>query len=173
MSSSNSLDPVATALRLPSRKMNHTRFSAFIRRGSPPTAEQVKDVLGQAGAAWTTLVDRVKERFEPVDERWLYGGTHYGWSLRLGRNKRPILYLCPRENDFLASIAINESVMKHALTSDFPYWVESVLRNAPKFAEGYAVRFAIHEIDQIYHVLRLVELKLGNNNHQVRAGAST
>ena len=130
-------------------------------RPSPPTHDDLVGQLGPACALWDKLCGEVRTRCGPVTERWVYGGAKYGWSCRMERGKKGILYLMPDAGWFRVGLAISDAARDAVLASDLPEAVREPLSSASKAIEGWPVRLPIRTADDVATTLRLVEIKLG------------
>ena len=137
-------------------------YSAFDDRSRTPDPDELSDVLDAADRLWKQLVSMATETFDPVSEDWTWSGKKWGWSLRLKRKKRAIVYLTPREGYFVAGFALGEKAVDASRTSDLPPHVVELIDSAQKYAEGRAVRIDVRESDDVDHVLLLAELKMAN-----------
>jgi hypothetical protein len=126
----------------------------------PPTAEDLADLLGPVSHLWTELQEAIGAQFSPVTERWVYGGAKYGWSCRLQRGKKGILYLFPDAGHFRAGMALSDTAREAALGSDLPTAIQQGLAAATKTIEGWPVRLAVRNADDLALVLKLAKIEL-------------
>ena len=136
--------------------------SVFAERNSVPDEAELATALGNAHARWTATLDALRERFDPLETRWSYGGKAHGWSLRCSHRGRPVAYLTPLGDGFRASLALPERAMAAALATDLPPHVRSVLAEAPTYPEGRAVRLAIASEEDVASLLRLVAIRMAS-----------
>ena len=137
-------------------------LSAFDDRSREPQAEELGEVLGRAGARWRELVEHLAAEYEPLDADWTFAGANWGWSLRLKRKKRAILYLTPRERHFLAGFALGEKAVAAAHGSGLPDPVLEIIDGARKYAEGRAVRLEVRTKKDVEVVRKLAAVKMAN-----------
>jgi hypothetical protein len=131
-------------------------------RPAPPTAEDLAALLGSASNFWTELQEAIGAEFAPVTERWVYGGAKYGWSCRLERGKKGILYLFPDAGHFRAGMALSDAAREAALGSDLPTAIREGLTAATKAMEGWPVRLAVRNPDDLALVLDLAKITLAH-----------
>ena len=72
-------------------------LSAFDDPARPPEPADVTRCLGGSFRHWDALRTHVAGAFAAVTEEWGPPGARFGWSLRLRRKGRVLLYLTPRE----------------------------------------------------------------------------
>ena len=137
-------------------------LSAFDDKASPPTDQALEAVLGRSGKLWTRLKLDLQEAHGPLTEEWNYSGAAFGWSFRLKKKKRTIVYMTPGRKHFLASFALGEKACRAAHAAELPPPVLSLIDEAPKFAEGRGVRIAVRNKSDLDSVESLVAIKVAN-----------
>jgi hypothetical protein len=137
-------------------------LSVFDDKHTPPTKESLRDALGKAAPAWTTLKDAVSHDCAPLQEEWAFAGPRFGWSLRLKRGKRVLVYLTPCNGHFLASFALGEKACAAASAARLPARVLDLIASAPKYAEGRGVRIPVRTERDTGAIRTLVAIKLAN-----------
>ena len=140
-------------------------LSAFDDKTAPPAPAKLKAVLGKSSRLWEALADGVSSAHPPVHEEWSFSGAKFGWSLRLKRKERVVLYLIPREKGFLAGIVLGEKAVK-AVTAPapgeplLPAPILALLEAAPRYAEGRGLRFPVATSQDVDSILRIVAAKM-------------
>ncbi|MCL4809005.1 MAG: DUF3788 family protein [Thermoanaerobaculia bacterium] len=134
-------------------------LSAFADPSHPPGAVELLRCLGGAAPLWKELVAHVAGTFPPLEEIWTFAGAKFGWSLRLKREDRVLLYLTPGEGCFLAGLVLGEKAVAAAAEKGLPPAVLGLLAAAPKYAEGRGLRLRIAPGDDLEPLWRLVALK--------------
>lgn len=137
-------------------------LSAFDDKSKKPTAADIQEVLGRAGAHWTGLISHVASEFPPVEEQWSYSGEKYGWSLRLKRKKRVILYMTPCERHFLVGFVLGDKAVKAARDAGVPEAVVATIDNAPRYGEGTGFRVEVRSRADLTAVKKLAAVKMAN-----------
>jgi len=82
--------------------------SAFEERSHRPEPAEVELALGTAAPLWTQLVAHVADRYPPIHELWHFAGDAAGWSLRLKRGERIVLFLTPQKDQFLVGVVLGD-----------------------------------------------------------------
>ena len=136
--------------------------SAFSVKVRAPDDQEVRAALGDSYGAWQRLLSLLDTRIGDLVSVWGHAGERYGWSLRVKRGKRVLVYLTPQRGQFLVSLALGEKAVAAAKAARLPVAVLRVIEAAPKYSEGRGVRFAIKSERQLDALARLVEIKSQN-----------
>lgn len=134
--------------------------SAFLERVHPPEAEALAAALGGSRSLWDQLRHRIALRHHPVDEEWVFSGAKYGWSLRLKRKKRAIVYLIPCKGHFRVGMALGEKAVRAARENDLPPSVLEIIEASPRYAEGRGVRIEVTTKSDLKTVEVLAAIKM-------------
>jgi hypothetical protein len=118
-------------------------LSAFEDEDHRPGPAELKVTLGKTAVLWEDLISHIGARHPPITELWHFGGSKYGWSLRLKRRERIVLYLIPQRGDFLAGVVLGEKAVQTAQKQGLPADVLAMVDRAPRYAEGRGVRFTV------------------------------
>lgn len=135
--------------------------NAFIGHAEEPAAREVNAALGAAKPLWNQLLAELAAEHKLTRE-WNSYSIKAGWSLRLKRKERNILYLSPSCGGFMASFALGDKAIQAVRTSDLPSQVLKMIAKAKKYAEGMAVRIEVKGTEDLEAVKKLVEIKLAN-----------
>lgn len=135
-------------------------LSPFGDRSAPPSPAQLRGVLGSSARLWGALVKRVAAAHPPIVEAWALAGARFGWSLRLKRGERIVLYLIPQEGHFLAGVVLGERACLAAQGAGLPAAVRAELEAAPRYAEGRGLRLPMRSTADLEAIATLVALKL-------------
>jgi hypothetical protein len=87
-------------------------------------------------------------------------GAEWGWSLRVKRKKRTIIYLLPCRKYFRATLILGDKAVRRSRRSRLPEPVLAGLRAAKKYPEGRVVRFEIRFKRELPAIMQLVEAKM-------------
>jgi uncharacterized protein DUF3788 len=134
-------------------------LSVFADKAHQPTEKDLRSVLGKPYTAWVELIELVSNRIPPILQAWSFTT---GWSLRLKRKDRVIVYMTPRDGHFLVSFALGEKAVAAARASKLPATVLKAIESAPKYAEGRGVRFEVRQVRQVPPLAALAEIKNQN-----------
>lgn len=137
-------------------------LSAFADKSRPPERAALDQVLGASAGLWQELVSHVTERHAPITEQWNHAGAKYGWSLRLKRKDRIVLYLTPQAGSFLVGVVLGEKAVKAARDSGLPEAVLALVEAAPRYAEGRGLRLTVTRDEDLIAVQKLAAAKMGS-----------
>lgn len=134
-------------------------LSAFDAKSRRPSDADLAATLGSAYASWTELLAAVALRIDAVRSVWHYTSARFGWSLRLVRKGRVLVYLTPQERQFLVSFALGERAAAAAHAAKLPATIFRVVDAAPRYAEGRGVRFTVKGRRPVPALAKLTEIK--------------
>jgi Protein of unknown function (DUF3788) len=136
-------------------------LSAFGDKSSSPTKRNLHRALGAAAPLWDDVVTHVDRTYAPVTEQWNFSSMKSGWSLRLRKGERIILYLIPQVGRCLVGIVLGGKAVAAAKGEDLPQSIVEAIAEAPTYAEGTGVRLPIAAGTDLPALERLVALKMG------------
>jgi len=125
--------------------------NAFAGRAEAPSDAELAAELGAAKALW----DRVCADLQLPGE-WHSYSKKAGWSMRLKRGDRNIVYLIPAQGEFEVSVVFGDRAVAAARNRG----LAPIFEGAKRYAEGTAVRFAVKGPRDFAKVKKLVEIKL-------------
>jgi hypothetical protein len=138
-----------------------TFHNAFIGQAQEPTDRELAATLGAAKALWDRLVAEMTGEHNLTRE-WNSYSIKAGWSLRLKREARNIVYLSPSQGGFMASFALGGKAIHAARASKFPKHVLKIIAEAKKYGEGTAVRIVVSGSEDVAVVKKLTKIKMEN-----------
>jgi Protein of unknown function (DUF3788) len=141
----------------PSRKPN-----AFVGRTSPPSDADVARALGPAKPAWDSIAVEMAGELGIADREWKSYGVKHGWSLRLKRGKRNIVYLAPCQGCFDVLLILGDRAVKAARASGLGRAGTRLLDAAPRYPEGTGVRLQVSRAKDLPLITKLARIKLEN-----------
>jgi hypothetical protein len=136
--------------------------NAFAGHENRPTESELLPALGKAHSLWKGLVTDLKRDLKLDAEEWNSSSIKAGWSLRLQRKKRNIVYLLPSTSCFLASFALGDKALAAARIAKLPPSTHKLIDEAKRYAEGTAVRIEVHDPKDVDIVKTLAKIKLEN-----------
>lgn len=134
--------------------------NAFIGAAKQPTDKELAAKLGGAKALWDDLIAGLKTQCDGAE--WGSSSKKLGWSLRMKRKDRIIVYLAPADAAFLASFALGDKAMQAARATKFSAPMKTILKDAKRYAEGSAVRVEVRSAADVDSVLKLAKIKVEN-----------
>lgn len=136
--------------------------NAFTGKPKQPSESELAAEIGLGKKLWDELAATLKEELGVVVQEWNSYSRKAGWSLRLKRKERNIVYLSPHRGCFTASFALGDKALQAAREAGLPAPALKILKEAKKYAEGTAVRITVKTAKDIAVVKKLVNAKLEN-----------
>jgi hypothetical protein len=136
--------------------------NAFIGKAEAPADDELAAELGKAKTVWDRLLAELGQEYQLVGGEWHSYSRKAGWSLRLKRGDRNIVYLSPGHGCFLASFALGDKAVQASRATRLPQSVIDLIAAARPFAEGTAVRLTVVTARDLAVVKKLVGVKLAN-----------
>ena len=143
-------------------KSEAVEANAFIGKAKKPTEKELVEALGLAKPVWDQLIAELAEENGVDVQEWSSYSRKAGWSLRLKRKKRTIVWLAPCQGCFRVAFVLGEKAMKAARECGLPTHVRKILEEAPRYAEGTGVRLTVKEAKDIAVLKKLAVIKLAN-----------
>ena len=134
--------------------------NAFIGAAKPPTERDLQSALGAAKAVWDELLASLAAECGVDSREWKSYSPKWGWSLRLLRRKRTIVWLAPFDGSFLVMFILGNKAVAAARESKLPARILRMLDEAPKYPEGTGLRLQVAARKDLPVVLRLARIKL-------------
>jgi hypothetical protein len=135
-------------------------LSALDDRTHEPTLKELAAVLGRSAPHWDVLTQHLQDEYGPLAQEWHFAGDKYGWSLRLKKAKRTIIYLLPEKDAFLAALVFGERAVAAIRQSDLPADVKALVEAARPYAEGRGIRLEVRRRTDVDCVRKLAAIKM-------------
>ncbi|MFI5142583.1 MAG: DUF3788 family protein [Thermoanaerobaculales bacterium] len=135
-------------------------LSAFADKSHPPGVDELIAALGGSAALWEELISHAVASYAPITETWNFAGAKFGWSLRLKRKDRIVLYLIPQVGQFLLGVVLGDGAANAARSAGLPESVVALVDAAPRYAEGRGIRMPIATRDDLVAAQTLTALKM-------------
>ena len=135
--------------------------NAFIGKPKKPTESELASELGTSKALWDELVDDLAKEHKLARE-WNCYSKKAGWSLRLKRGERNIVYLSPLRGCFRASFALGDKAVQAARQCGLPPRAIKIIKEAKRYEEGTAVRIDVLGPADAAAVKKLTAIKLNH-----------
>ncbi len=134
--------------------------NAFIGKKTKPTDADVSKALGPSKVLWDQVIDQLKK--DCPTKEWNSYSLKAGWSLKLKKKDRTILYLGPFAGGFRVSFALGDKAVQAARKSGLHQPMLKLIAEARKYAEGTAVRFNVTSEADVDAVKTLAAIKIAN-----------
>jgi hypothetical protein len=140
-----------------------TAVNAFIGKAAAPTDKELATALGKnAKTLWDKLVREIGDEAGANVREWNSYSPKHGWSLRLKRAKRNIVYLIPFSGAFQVAFIFGEKAMQAARDEKLPARIVKIMEAAPKYVEGTGVRLDVERAEDVEIIKKLAMIKVKN-----------
>ena len=136
--------------------------NAFIGKPEPPADADLATVLGPAKPVWDSLLDAIAEQHGVNVQEWKSYSSKAGWSLRLSRAKRTIVWLSPCEGCFRVAFIFGDRALQAVRALKLSAQAARALDEAVRYPEGTGVRLLVKAAKDLPSVLKLAVAKLQN-----------
>lgn len=137
--------------------------NAFIGKADTPTHAEVAEALGAKVKIWDEFIEWMSEK-EGVSEQEWKGVVvkKYGWSLRLKKKGRNIIYLSPGKDCFMASFVLSDKALGEAKHAHLPKGVQDALETAPRYPEGNGLRLLVRRAGDVGAIRKIAAIKIAS-----------
>jgi len=137
--------------------------NAFIGYRTTPSDTDVATALGPSAPLWSELIREVAADLGDLTPEWkgVYPDK-YGWTLRLKKKSRNILYLSPCTGSFRVAFVLSDKALATAKQAHLPAPVARVLETAPHYPEGNGVRLEVKRASDLPAIRKLAQIKQAN-----------
>ncbi len=137
-------------------------LNPFCGKTERPTDADLCAALGSAKPVWDELIQGLEANYDVAIHEWKSYSPKAGWSLRLKRGKRTVLWLAPGDGCFQAIFILGDKAIEAARGGALPAGTLSVLNEAVRYPEGTAIRIWIRRAKDLPQVHNLAAVKLAN-----------
>ena len=133
--------------------------NAFLGAAKPPTDRRLTAALGLTRPLWDQLLRALADELGAAVHEWHSYSPKAGWSLKVKRGDRTMVYFSPGAGCFRASFALGDPALKAARHSGLPARVLKIIDEAKKYPEGTAVRLLVTAAADVAIVMQLAQAK--------------
>ena len=134
----------------------------FVGKPGKPTPAELAAALGSAKTAWDRLIADLANDEGVTIQEWKASPVKHGWSLRLKRGERVVVYLSPSRACFMVGIVLGKRAVQAAHGVKLPAKVVQAIDQAPRYPEGTGVRLVVSREREVPAVKKLARIKLEN-----------
>ena len=135
-------------------------LNAFIGKPEKPGDAELSEVLGPSRALWDRLLNDLSGAGLITGQEWHAYSVKAGWSLRLQRKERNIVYMVPGKGVFQAAFVFGDKALGAIRGAKFPKRVLDLL--CKKYPEGTPLRLDVRNSTDVGVVEKLVAIKVAN-----------
>jgi hypothetical protein len=135
--------------------------NAFINKPQPSDAE-LAAALGPARAAWDRFLTELADESGVTIHEWKCHSPKWGWSLRVKRKARTIVWLTPSNGCFAVLFILGDKAVKAAQAAKLPKAISASLDAAPTYPEGTGLRIRVASERMVGTLKALAAIKLAN-----------
>jgi len=138
-------------------------INAFVGKKEKPTEQEMAHALGSAAEAWSQFIEWIAKEQEVSEKEWKgICVDKYGWSLRLKKKGRNIVFLAPGEGCFLAAFSLSDRALKASEKAHLSRAVKKALADAPRYPEGTGLRLVVRKASDLGPIREIAVIKLAN-----------
>lgn len=136
--------------------------NSFAGSTEAPTDDGLTKALGASKAVWDSLVADLSSKHGVNTLEWKSYSVKNGWSARLTRGKRTIVWLGPCAGCFQVMFILGGKAMAAAREAGLSARALKVLDEGVKYPEGTGVRFTVKNGKDSPSLLKLAAVKIAN-----------
>ena len=133
--------------------------NAFLGREKAPSNHDLDNTLGASQGLWRELIVELRGAGIVDGKEWGSYSKKAGWSLRLKRKERVIVYLVPAIGCFMASFILGDKALAALKQMDLSPAARRLINEGKRYAEGTAVRIEIRSEEDVALVKKLAAAK--------------
>jgi hypothetical protein len=136
--------------------------NALIGKTKKPTDAELAAALGPAKGIWDQLLADLAREFGVDVQEWNSYSPKAGWSLRVKRKARTIVWIAPCLGCFRVAFIFGDKALQAARQCKWPKRIVKVMDEAPKYPEGTGIRLEVKSSRDIGTLKKLAAIKLAN-----------
>ena len=134
--------------------------SIFIDNTYKPEQKDLIAALGKTYNLWQDIINLVYLKYPNAVSDWNFPGQKYGWSFKIKDKKRAIIYLLPRDKQFMVAFNFGQEAFKKIMASKISEEIKHSLESAKVYAEGRGIRIEVRNQKPLKDISQLIDIKL-------------
>ena len=134
--------------------------SIFIDKTYKPEQKDLITALGKTYNLWQDIINLVYLKYPNAASDWNFPGQKYGWSFKIKDKKRAIIYLLPRDKQFMVAFNFGQEAFKKIMASKISEEIKHSLESAKVYAEGRGIRIEVKNQKPLKDISQLIDIKL-------------
>lgn len=111
---------------------------------------------------WDQFLAALAQQHGAAEGEWKSYALKWGWSLRVLRKKRTIVWLSPGIEEFEVLFMLGDKAVRAARESKLPRKSGDALAMAPRYPEGTGLRLIVKSPRSLAALKRLAAIKVAN-----------
>jgi len=136
--------------------------NAFIGMAAAPSAGELGAALGAALPVWEKTLAMLSETFGLTEQEWHSYSAKSGWSLRVRKAKRNILYMSPCRDCFRVAFVLGPKAVSTARAGKAPARVLKLIDAGEQYPEGLGIRWEVNSARDVPAIEALTAIKLAH-----------
>ncbi len=133
----------------------------FPDKSHVPQDVDLARILGRTKHHWDNLRAHALDADPAATPEWKFYSQKSGWTFLLRGKRRNVLYMRPSaSHSFTVTIMFGKKAAQAAEQSDLPDHVVEMIRLAPQYPEGRAVRIEVTKATDVKIAKRLLAMKM-------------
>jgi Protein of unknown function (DUF3788) len=136
--------------------------NAFIGQDSAPTDADLTDALGPVKPVWDQIIATLSAEHGVTISEWSCYSRKQGWSLRLKRGKRTIVWLAPCDGCMRVAFVLGDKAIAAARQSHLSSRVLRFIDQGERYPEGTGIRLHLTGAQDLPVVMQLAAIKIAS-----------
>ena len=136
--------------------------NAFIGHAAAPADDELSAALGSTRPLWDQVFLALADQFGLSEKEWTSYSPKAGWSVRVKKGKRNILYLTPCRNCFRVAFILGGKAVQTARENRLPARVLRLIDQGVTYPEGLGIRWEVKSPKDLPPIQALTAIKLAH-----------
>jgi len=104
----------------------------------------------------------IENEYGDFKPEWKFYNQKSGWILKMFSKKRNVLFIVPCDKYFRVAFTLGDKASDLIFNSKLTDSIKKDLLEAKKYAEGRTIQIEVKTENDLYNILKLIEIKLMN-----------